>query len=246
MKGTALSLLLVVATAITGYCQIGFEGGLNMANLDIVSNGNKVKTNFQAGAAIGIIVDIGIGGNGHFYLEPGMYYQNNGAAITSDPKGKYIINSFNYPLNIEYKTGERCGKRFFMGAGPYIGDNINGAYDINGGNGVPATTADIKIGVDFKQVDWGIGFNAGYIGMRHFYLKAHYQVGIANELQNGDSKNSITQSSGGIVIGYFIRGCNRGGGSGSARRGGNHWRGVKKGRWSTHQKLWRADGPAYY
>lgn len=245
MRSTVLSLLLIATTPIIVHAQLGFEGGLNMANLDIVSNGNTVGTAFKYGAAFGIIADVGIGG-GHFYLEPGAYYQNSGATITDNPKGKYEINSFNFPLYIEYKTGERCGARFFVGAGPYISDNINGAYDITGGNGVPATTADIKIGVDFKQTDWGVGFNTGYIGNKHFYLKAHYQVGLANELQNGDSKNSIKQSSGGIVIGYFIRGCNRGSWSGGGRRGGNHWRGVKKGRWSTKQKLWRAAGPAYY
>ncbi len=232
MKKTYLLLLLFASLATVVHAQIGFEAGLNMANLSIKSNGTKAGTKYKAGAAMGIFADIKLGDGGHMYFEPAAYYQNNGATIKGTPNYKYMINSADFPLSIEYKSGEKCSQRFFVGIGPYLGDNINGSYSID------------YIGTIVQKFDFGIGLNAGFIGKKHLYIRARYLIGLENEYPGGDSKNSIKQSSGGLTIGYMIRGCrSRSSFGGSRRGGGNHWRGLKKNHWSTRQRFRTPRGP---
>jgi len=232
MKKTFLLLLLFALFAHTLQAQIGFEAGLNMANLAIKSNGTKVATKYKAGAALGLFADIKLGDGGHMYFEPAAYYQNNGATIKGNPDYKYLINSADFPLSIEYKSGDKCSQRFFAGIGPYIGDNIIGSYSI------------AYIGTVVQNYDFGIGLNAGFIGKKHLYIRARYLIGLDNEYPSGDSKNSIKQSSGGLTIGYMIRGCrSRSVFGGSHRHEGNHWRGLKKNHWSTRQRFRTPPGP---
>ena len=105
MKKTFLLLLFIGSLATIVRAQVGFEAGLNMANLAIESGGNKVGTKFRPGAAMGLFADLRLDQNAHIYFEPGAYYQNNGAGLTGTPSGKYIINAANFPLNLEYKSG---------------------------------------------------------------------------------------------------------------------------------------------
>ena len=231
MKHTFLALLLFISLTTTAYAQIGFEGGVNFANLAIQEAGTKVGTKYLVGAVFGFFGDIRFG-NGPIYLEPGAFIQTNGATIKGNPDWKDIIYAGNFPIYLEYKSGEKCGARFFAGIGPYIGDNIS----ING--------ATNYVGPDIQQMDWGIGLNAGYIGRKHLYFRARYEIGLMNELPAGDSKNYVKQSSGALTIGYMFRGCrSRTSYGGSGHRGGNHWRGLKKNKWSTRQILRRPPGP---
>ena len=232
MKNIYLILLTVASISKSGHAQIGFEAGVNFANLAIQSNGTKVNSSYLIGAAFGMFADIRMGDGGHIYLEPGAFYQTNGANIKGNPNWKYIIGAANFPLSIEYKSGYKCGQRFFAGVGPYIGDNLNNSTNISDNY--------------LQSTDFGVGFNIGFIGKKHLYIRARYQVGLMNELTGGDSKNYIKQSYGSLNLGYMIRGCRRGNGYGGSRRSkGNHWRGLRNNKWSTHQRLDRPAGPGF-
>lgn len=207
MKKTQLILLLITLFTKATHAQVGLEAGLNMANLAIESGGTKVSTKFRPGAAMGLFGDLRLDQNGHVYFEPGAYYQNDGAGLKGTPSGKYIINSANFPLNIEYKTGYKCGRRFFVGIGPYIGVNLNGSIDYNSANGINGSATELVIGTSIKQIDYGFGVNLGYINRKHLFARLHYQLGLDNEVPSGDSKNYIKQSSAGLTIGYMIGGC---------------------------------------
>jgi hypothetical protein len=157
-----------------------------------------------------------------------------------------MINTIEFPMYIEYRSGFKCGRRFLAGIGGYVGDNINGFYDysVNGSSSLSSTV--LRIGTDIKGMDYGIAVNIGYLGRRHIYYRARYMLGLDNEVPNGDAKNSLKQSSGALTIGYMIRGCRSGGGGGSHGRSGNHWRGLKKNHWSRREIYRRPDGPARY
>lgn len=246
MKNAFYTLSVLTVMAAPATAQFGFEGGLNMANLAIKSAGNTVPTKFKAGAAIGIVAGFSLTDANHFYFEPGVFYQMNGAKITSLPTGGYSINSVNIPLNIEYRWGEKCSARFFVGAGPYIADNISASYYFDAYGAIPSSSKDLVIGTDIKKLDYGLGANFGYIGKKHLFFRAHYQVGLNNLYPVGNANNSLKQSSFGLTGGYLFRGCNRGNGrSGFGGGGGDHWRGLKKNRNSRKQYFRRPNGPGY-
>jgi hypothetical protein len=245
MKKQTLLLLALACTTIAAHAQFGLEAGLNKANLSIKSNGTKIATKYKAGASFGIMADMALNDNHHLYFEPGAFFQNDGAKVgtNNDP---FVLNCLTFPLNIEYKSGEKCSERFFIGAGPYIRDNISGSSTLNF-SGSGTTTTDLVIGTDIQRFDFGLGFNAGYLGKKHWYIRVNYEQGLSNNIPNGDSKNSIKQSTGGITLGYMVRGCRHR--SWYESKGGSsndHWRGLRKNRWSRHQIFHREKGPAMY
>ena len=241
-------LLLALACTVAAHAQFGFEAGVNMANLSIKSSGTKIATKYVAGASFGIIADMALNDQHHVYFEPGAFFQNDGAKVGVN-KDPIALNCLTFPLNIEYKSGDKCSERFFIGAGPYIRDNISGTSTASfvGTSGNINGTTDLVIGTDIQRFDFGLGFNAGYLGKKHWYIRVNYEQGFSNNIPNGDAKNSIKQSTGGITLGYMVRGCrhrswyeSKGGG------GTDHWRGLKKNKWSRHQIFHREKGPAMY
>ncbi len=216
--------------------------------MSIKSMGTTAQTQYKAGAAMGIFAGIPIDAEEHYYLEPGIYFQMNGATITSNPKGSYTFTAINFPINLEYKSGTRCGKRTFYGIGPYISSTMAASFDFEAYNGIPAYSGSFKISPtpDFtlKKYDFGLGVNFGVMGRRNLAFRLHYQMGFMNMLAGGDDKNSLKQSAGGVTICYVLRGCNRGKGHRAGGvRGNTHWRGIKKSTWSTHQIFHRPNGP---
>ena len=138
-----------------------------------------------------------------------------------------------------------------MFACPYLSENITGSYFLD------ATGSQAYIGKDFtfgstklfdlKKWDYGAGINFGYLGKKHLYFRVRYQFCLTNLIPEGDSRNLVKPSSLQANIGYFIRRCNRGerhGGMSSPV--GNHWRGLRKGRWSSRQSWRRPNGAVNY
>ncbi len=234
MKNIAITLLFILSLSPDAGAQFAFEGGINLANLSLKSAGNKVTTSFKTGAAFGFVIDMEIADN--IYFQPGVFYLMNGCTL-KDPKGSYNINTLTFPLNIEYKSGEKCSSRFFAGAGPYIGDNISGDYIIEDNGIIPGTSGKLTIGSDknanLKALDLGIGANIGYQLKKRLYLRIRYQAGLVNLTPGGDNKNSMKTSSIGITLGCLFASCGSGRGGSSFRvHGGNHWKGMSKGKYS--------------
>lgn len=247
MRNTFL-LLLIVLAAMDGRAQLGFEGGVNMATMDLKSMGTKIKTTYKTGASFGIIGDIRVSDNGHIYFETGVLYQGDGAKITDNPNWEFQVNTLTIPLFIEYKSGARCGERFFAGGGPYVRRILNGyeAFSFSGTSGTSGSTTELQVGTDIKTMDYGVGVNFGYLSKGHMYIRANYLYGLSNDLPGGNSDNVVKMSSGGVTLGYMIRGCSTRSRSGGGGRNRDHWRGIKKGRWSRRSIFRKPNGPDYY
>ena len=215
MKKLCNALLLILVMVTTAQGQIAFEGGLNAANLSLKEGGTKLSTKFLIRSAIGIMADIRVSGN-HFYFEPGLYYKGDGAIVKDPSDYPVIINTTTLNLNVEYKTGEKCGNRFFFGVGPYFGFINTGGYDFSAYGGDP-----------LKQVDFGPAFNLGYLKRKHLYLRLSYQLGVVNLLVAGDDKNSIKTSNLGLTAGFLMGGCRVRRYGGSRGHTNNHWRGLR-------------------
>lgn len=249
MKKFTLLLLFIACTIIT-HAQFSFEGGLNMSNLDIKAAGTKVPTQYKAGGSFGMVGGIPFTDERHVYLEIGAFYQTDGAKVTTKPEWTFSLTSITFPINIEYKSGNRCGKRFFAGAGPYIRKNLTGsAYAITAGsNGtVTAGYTDLKIGTDIKATDIGFGINVGYLGRKHWYIRANYMIGTKDNLVSGNDENHVKQTTAGLTIGYVFRNCRIANGWSRRDRAefSNHWRGIKKLHWSNKSTYHRPNGPGY-
>ena len=235
MKNIGLTILTIALTATIACAQVGAELGLNMANMAIKSKAGTAKTSYKPGFAIGIPADIALGP--HMYFQPGAFFEMSGCKFAGPPTGKYAINTVTIPLNFEYKSGEKCGSRFFVGIGPYIGYNVGGSYGTDAYGFVPATDVTLKIGTgkedQLKALDIGAGINFGYILKVRLYARAHYQMGFTDLNPAADGTNTVKTSAFGITLGYLFGKCNPSGNvPGFKVKGGNHWRGMSKSKYS--------------
>jgi len=132
-----------------------------------------------------------------------------------DPFGGTVtttINTLEIPLNILYKFGKPGVDNFFVGVGPYIADNISGKFKENDNfNGSASTKVNIGTGPndDLKPFDLGVGIDLGYGVMSGFFLRAHYQYGLANLAPQGNSQNTFNNVNYGLSVGFLFCGNNQ-------------------------------------
>ena len=215
-----------------------------MANMSLKFNNTKIPTKFKKSETAGFLVDIAMGNEEHMYFEPGLFLDVNGCSPldgNNQEEGDYEIFTFTIPINFVYKTGTLCTHRFFFGGGPFISSNNSGSFVIPAIGSYPGAGGDLIIGnnpgANLKQIDVGLGANAGYMTRGRFIFRLRYQAGLFNLQPGGDSKNSIKLSSFAITLGKAFGRCReRGGRSVFGVRKTNHWRGLSKGVYSTRPK----------
>ncbi len=231
MKKILTTLLIVIIATGSSTAQFAFEGGLCMPNLKIKAAGNSVSTSMLTTGNIGILWDFSLGGK--IFFEPGVAFEMGGCKVTSDPKITYTLNTADIQLDLLYKSGERCGKRFVFGAGVNRINYLGGSFDQEAYHGVDGKSGSLKIGTGadavIKSSCFGMNVNVGYVFKRHFYARVKYIMGLENIEANGDADNSMKPSAICVNLGFYISRCSEGGGRlpfGSY--GPDHWKGVKK------------------
>jgi Outer membrane protein beta-barrel domain len=231
MKRIFITLLVITFATGISSAQFAFEGGLCMPNMKIKAAGSSVSTSMVYKGNIGLLWDFSLGGK--IFFEPGLAFEMGGCKVTSDPKTEYNLNIADIQLDLLYKSGERCGKRFFFGAGVNRINILGGSFSQEAFKGAEARSGSIKIGTGtdavLKSSCFGMNVNVGYVFKRHFYARVKYIMGLENVQANGDADNSIKTSAICVNLGFYISRCSEGGSYISLGRGGrDHWRGVKK------------------
>ena len=195
--------------SLSAAAQLGFgpEVGFNLSNYTGKDNGKKISHSPKYGGMFGGLLEVEM--SDHFYFVPGLFNYRNGFAEAFEGGTKtYAVNTFEVPLNIEYKFGPPQRVKFFIGAGPYIDLNYDGTvvtsvlpvystYDIRIGNGA----AD-----DIKGWDVGAGVFGVYQITRGLFFRARYQYGFVNLLPHGDANNSLYNRSFSFSLGYMFPG----------------------------------------
>lgn len=235
MKNICLIALLVFSATAT-HAQFSLEGGINMANMAINVNGNKLNSSMKNGVATGFLIDMPLGT--HVYFQSGMLYEMMGCKL-KDPDGEYSLHQAGIPLNLVYKTGYRCQKRMFIGGGLHLGYNLAGSYNIAAAKNINDTsvTLDFGSGAYLKRIDMGIGVNFGYMLTKRFYFRLRYHFSTALLNKSEDKDNGLKTSAIGLNLGFLFGRCSRGGiANAFYSNEGNHWRGMSKGVYSRNRK----------
>ena len=203
-----LSALFTLGVADAS-AQLGFGGeiGLNGSQDMVKVAGNDKPTLLRFGMRIGGLSDIALTDN--FFLQPGLYYVANGyKANFTGGHEEYNINTIEIPVNIIYKFGKLGASRLFVGAGPFIGYNINGYYKVFSPLFVDSRS-DLKVGGgatdQVNNLDAGVGVNVGYQLTEGLFLRARTQVGFLNmSAPTANDNNTLRSFSFGITAGYIF------------------------------------------
>ena len=207
-KNVFLTLSILCITNIL-FAQTYIQGGLNLANISVYSNGQTEKNNILTTFNAGLLSRFGL--SKCIDLESGILLNGQGSkAETYYTNNDYVKTTFNplyiqVPLNLLIKFPLPGKVNVFGYAGPYAAIGVGGKStsessiaglkssaqnDIKFSNDNPFTSQQDDAAYDkLKRFDFGLNFGAG-IDFKKLILKANYGLGL--------TKINSTQSNNGV------------------------------------------------
>ena len=200
---------LITFAANSSAQTFGIKGGLNLSNIVIKIDGDKLDSELKMnpGFHIGPIMELDL--NKVFSIETGILLTTKGFRINStlsDETGAeepYKVKSNLYYIDIPVNakaTIEFNGFDIYGSVGSYLGVGIKGKGEFELGD--EKETSTIKFGSDenFKRLEFGLTFGGG-VEINRFLFGLSYNLGLTNISNNEYSqklKNRVIQ----ISVGY--------------------------------------------
>lgn len=180
----ALATTFLVTSAVHSQdINIGVKGGLNVYN---INNDNNSEYDSKVGFHAGLIGHIHL--TRQFAIQPELVYSVQGAKYTNGGvESKLNLGYINIPVLLQYMFDNG----FRLQAGPQLGFMLNAKTEV--GN----VKSDVKD--NFKTVDFGLGFGAGYVTTSGFGIDARYNLGLSNINEN----DAVKSTNRGFQLGVF-------------------------------------------
>lgn len=208
IKQTLLSLAVMLPAAafsqIPAPVFVGIRAGVNASNISETRVTPGMTTmhepKWKNGFTLGAIVDIPVKHN--FYLSPGFYYDYrhndytlqykylaNDRDIIATTEGEVQTNWFQIPVLASYRIPVKF-VQFQFDFGPYISLGLGGrdkttTHEIGHEQVLePLTISTNAFGAGetsrYFNIDWGFDAGVGLLFARHYYIGAHYLIGLRN------------------------------------------------------------------
>lgn len=183
--------------------QFGGIAGLNWAGASVNTSGSgRVGGSTLTGFTLGAFADMPLTKSLHF--RPSLLYSDEGfQPNVQGDKVNIHVAFLSAPLDLVYHT-KLAGKRFFVGAGPYLAYALNGTYTLKGINTDMTFGNNYNGGDDLRRLDMGANVMAGLLMDRNFIIGAKFDWGLSNFAPSGSGADIHTRSFG-ISIGYVFR-----------------------------------------
>lgn len=229
---SAVALGTACAQAAEMPIKIGVRIGANTSNISehrhaagtLVSHESKWRNGINAGA----IVDIPI--KRHFYLSPAFYYDYrhndyellnsynamaDGEAtdiVTEHTSGSVKTNWFQVPMLMSYRIPAKIVE-FQFDFGPYVALGLTGHdkfqtqkyFSISTLEETEIISHDTFGKSDnarYFNIDWGFDFGIGLLFAKHYYVGAHYLLGMRNLAFNKSVVSKAHSRQWNLSIGY--------------------------------------------
>ena len=203
--------LIIAAVAVLGFgvanaqeVKFGVKAGLNYATL----SGDIEETDGLLGFAVGGFLNVKI--NEKVSFQPELLYSRQGTGsketetsgtTTFKTDAKLRLDYLNIPLMFRFEVA----KGFAVEAGPQIGFLVGANSDFtltttqNNNTTVISDSEDVKS--DFKSVDFGLNFGAGYDFTQNINVGVRYNLGLTNIAKDSEDfaiRNSVIA----LAVGY--------------------------------------------
>jgi Outer membrane protein beta-barrel domain len=167
----------------------GVKAGVAFPDLSFSALGTSVSLDAKTTFYVGGVADIKV--LDMFSVQPGLTFMSKGTksgAAFSGEEGSAIDGSINtsyleLPVNLIVNFNTGTGK-FFVGAGPYA------AYALSGNGKAGGVKEDMPFGSndgEFKRMDFGLNFLAGYQLTNGLNIHAGYGLGLGKILNDKSS-----------------------------------------------------------
>lgn len=160
--------------------QIGFIGGINIANLEEEDSDFSSLTGFGFGG----VLDFALGDKFSLCLQP-MYLQKGASEEEGEVTLEIKMTYIEIPILFKFYLGSGDTKPYLM-AGPTIGINLSSDMEMSRGG--------MSVEVDFSNVtetlDYGLAFGGGVsfpVGTNSLlFIEAKYVLGLADIVKEGE------------------------------------------------------------
>jgi len=185
--------------------KLGVEAGINLSSIhekiDLGNGSASGSSSMKPGLRAGVIVDLGI--TSQFSIQPGVFFSQMGGKDKDSSDVKTGYSYIQVPVNAVYNFNVGAGK-LFVGIGPYA------AYAVHGKVSGDGYSAKVGIGSDandrLKPMDFGVDAIVGYTSPVGLYVKAGYNLGLANTLPGGTSDFKTSNMGFMFTVGYMFFG----------------------------------------
>jgi hypothetical protein len=199
---------LVLNAQITSKPPIRINGGVNFYNINgQYSSADDLNNNPITGFYIGLNAEFRI--TDDIYIRPGLVYNQKGTRWASNPDISEKVNYIDLPVPLVYEP--QVGKgNLLLGFGPYIGFGVGGVYkEDNAEIAVKFrnTYSSFPTVREFKRLDGGVVFLAGYEFKKRYSLQLDAQLGLMDvnpDDPNGNNQMRLRHTGFGLSIGYRL------------------------------------------
>ncbi len=201
------SLLLLSASSVNAQTSYGVKAGLNLTKTSHGAYPSQFSQKLYPSYFITAFAEVDLGRK--FALQPGVSLQGKGDKYTVDGEtaATWDVMSIEIPVNVLYYIPTGSAGSLFIGAGPYVGFNIAGKYNVEtSGSPFFGTVGEHKMKFtgsdkDQKLIDAGANFLLGYKLAKGYVINAEYGLGITNIYPDTKSEN-LRNNTIRIGIGY--------------------------------------------
>ncbi|HEX5554205.1 MAG TPA: porin family protein [Chitinophagaceae bacterium] len=199
---TFILLALMAAGDSFAQTSFGIKAGPDLANLTTKIGGAKGSSNAIIGVAGGVYANLPVAPM--LEVQPSLLYEGKGEV--QSVQGYNIRTRLNYltlPVDLLYTAEMAGGGGWMIGVGPYLGYGISGKVSGGpqgsyGGNPFKADEGSLK------RLDAGGHIQLGYEMANGFNIGLNAELGLMNLARHGDKKNSIKNTSFGLMLGYVF------------------------------------------
>ncbi|KIA99210.1 hypothetical protein OA93_06155 [Flavobacterium sp. KMS] len=193
MKKITLSIVAVLAFGFANAQEVkfGVKGGINLSTL----TGDVEDASSKVGFQVGGFAEIKL--TEKFSVQPEVLYSLQGAKSEGSEFGYTSKSTLNLSyLNIPVMAKYYVAEKFSLEAGPQIGFLLSAKDDTKVTVDGESSSEKINVKDDYKSIDFGVNFGAGYDFTENLSAGLRYNLGLSNiaetvEGENYKVKNSV-------------------------------------------------------
>ncbi len=202
MKKLFLAAFAVFAFASVNAQEVKFgaKAGVNLASIGGDAEDADARTSFHVGGVAEIVI------SDKFSVQPELLFSSQGAKSeytedfgefgSFDVEEKLKLSYLNLPVMAKYYVAEG----FSLEAGPQIGFLLSADAEVE----VDGESEEEDVKDEFKSIDFGLGFGAGYKLDNGLNFSARYTLGLANIAEDAGDDFSIQNNVFQISVGYMF------------------------------------------
>ncbi len=207
------TLLIFIVTAcclqITAFSQkpsVGIFGGITKSNMHGKTGGVTGKSKSITGFTFGMLVDAPIK-KSNISFQPTIQYTQKGMVTskTHDSKSYVALHYAEALLNFVY-NGKNKNGHVFVGIGPSIAVPVPSKKVLK--TNVSKAETTLVFGKDplanYKSLDYGAHFLAGFVFRKGFFISANYTLGIRNILPGDNPVDESRNGSLALKLGMLV------------------------------------------